>query len=94
MYIKDNYNETLESKNYQEVSNFMDKCENCPKLAGGCDYLGWLDDRLEELDGELKYCSQCGTRILLSDGELSYQDNNTYCEGCWIQHEVNLRGLN
>lgn len=50
MCIKDNYNEISESKNYQEVSTFMDNCEGCPKLAGGCDYLGWLDDRLIELE--------------------------------------------
>ena len=53
MCIKDNYNSILESNNWQDISDFMDaNCEDCPKLHGGCDYKGWLDDRLVELEGQ------------------------------------------
>lgn len=56
MCIKDNYNEILEATDWQKISDFMDaNCrvdskDSCPKICGGCDYLGWLDDRLVELE--------------------------------------------
>ncbi len=50
------FNRLLNYGTYQEISDFLDShCkqdspEHCPKICGGCDYLGMLDERLKLLD--------------------------------------------
>ena len=53
------FNKLIETGNIEEISNFMDthckvdSADGCPKLCGGCDYLGVLDDLLKYFDGQL-----------------------------------------
>lgn len=52
MCIKNNYNKILESGNWQQISDFMDNvCEDGCTMCGHCDYKGYLDDKLVELEG-------------------------------------------
>ena len=58
MCIYESYNKVLQSDNPKLINKFMDKyCRvdnenHCAKICGGCDYLGMLDDKLVELEGE------------------------------------------
>lgn len=74
------YNNVLESKDYEKISNFMDDCESvCPKY-GSCDYFTMLDERLRVIDGQAGKCIVCGEIYNFEDMEEGKQ--GWYCNRC------------
>jgi hypothetical protein len=78
MCIKANYNSVLESNDWNKINNFMDDCYNCVKY-GSCDYLGYLDEKLIELETKVP-CVICGE--LDEEADMKCTDSGFICDRC------------
>lgn len=78
MCIKVEYNKILESNDWNDINNFMDKCYDCVKY-GNCDYYGYLDDKLVQLETHVP-CAWCGELGLEAD--MKQTDSGFLCDRC------------